>query len=455
MDTKPNLYVLVPYSVRSKLIKQVESTLDTFLHNKNIDIDLFNKVSSLFKNVLRIQEKYTSFIFQYYKLFNKLEYESIFAKSYQELKLLFKDLYVIRYEFMNLPIISKLSSDEYDQLVQYLLKNYTANDSIIHLHKLLELPFIRLDYKILILYETVLYLYFSIQTIPDTEGLFVYGFKLTQEKQKKLLNVLLLSEEKKKDIQKYFTIINKLFNKIKLLYIRDIKKHWNDREDPIYTILKSNFFKPISSAIALSYNTSIIDIESYLNNYKIDIEDPIIHKVQSDKDPANESIESFYNFLEIFNIISNETNYIVRKELYNFIIHDSYTNNFRLENQLSLMKEPMLLTNNQYHKLYLLDYYNRIHQSDAIGLCRFVWKEGKYKYVPLPILETKTVHNYLLNTCLFKDPVPNLYYPNKYVNQTASDLFTNIDYKLNIQLIHSLIFQHIIVPEIEEKINKL
>jgi hypothetical protein len=211
----------------------------------------------------------------------------------------------------------------------------------------------------------------------------------------------------------------------------------------------------MSSEIAQLYNTSTIKKDTYLNEYKIDIDVPIVHKINPEDDPINDSIESFYQFLEMFNVISNESNYIIRKELQNLLIRDTYTNNFKLETQLSKMKEPMLLTDNKLHKLYLLDYYNKIHNSKAIGLCRFVWENGKYVYVPFPTFDKKLVKDYLVNTSLLKDPFDSIHYPSKYIDQTANDLFTAITYKPNIQIIHSLIFQHIIVPEIEEKINKL
>ena len=211
----------------------------------------------------------------------------------------------------------------------------------------------------------------------------------------------------------------------------------------------------MTTAIAQSYKTSTITKDSYLTQYKVDIDIPIIHKINPEEDPVNDNIESFYQFLEMFNIISNETNYVIRKELQNLLIRDTYTNNFKLETQLSRMKEPMLLTDNQLHKMYLLDYYDRIHNADAIGLCRFVWINGKYTYMPFPIYEKKTVKDYLLNTCLLKDPFHGIYSPEKYGDQTAEELLMSVTYKTNIQIIHSLIFQHIIIPEIEIKINKL
>ena len=455
MDTKPNLYILVPYSVRSKLMKQVETILDSFLDKKNLDTDSFNRVNELFRDILKVQDKYTRFIFQYYRLFSRVPSESSFSKSFTDLKIIFKDLYITRSELTNLPIISKLTSDEYDALIQHLIKYYSSNESIIHIEKILEFPFINLDYRKQILYETIIYLYFSLEKVENKDGLFLYGFKLTSEKQKLLFTIFQFSEEKKKDILKYFKIINTLFNKIKLLYLKDIERHWSDKNDPIYTVLKTNFFNPMSSAIAQSYKTSTITKDSYLSQYKVDIDTPIIHKINPEEDPVNDSIEYFYQFLEMFNIISNETNYVIRKELQNLLIRDTYTNNFKLENQLSKMKDPMLLSDNQFHKMYLLDYYDRIHKADAIGLCRFVWMNGKYVYVPFPIFEKKTVKDYLLNTCLLKDPFHSIYYPGKYGEQTSGELFMSITYKTNIQIIHSLIFQHIIVPEIEKKINIL
>jgi flavoprotein len=453
MDSKPNLYVLVPYSVRSTLMKQVETTLDSFLEQQKLDMESFNRVNELFRNILKLQDKYTRFVFQYYRLFSKIPTESTFSKSFTDLKILFQDLYITRSELTNLPIISKLTSDEYDALIQYLIKYYSSNESIIHVQKLFELTFINPEYRKQLLYDIILYSYFSLQTVENKEGLFLYGFKLSKEKQKILLSIFQLSEEKKKDILKYFKIINTLFTKIKQLYLKDIERHWSDKNDPIYTVLKTNFFNPMTTAIAQSYKTSTITKESYLNQYKVDTDIPIIHKINPEEDPVNGTIESFYQFLEMFNIVSNETNYIFRKELQNLLIRDTYTNNFKLETQLSKMKEPMLLTDNQLHKMYLLDYYDRIHKADALGLCRFVWMNGKYVYVPFPVHEKKTVKDYLLNTCLLKDPFYGIYSPRKYGDQTAEELFMSVTYKTNIQIIHSLIFQHIIVPKIEEKIN--
>lgn len=198
MDSKPNLYVLVPYSVRSTLMKQVETTLDSFLEQQKLDMESFNRVNELFRNILKLQGKYTRFVFQYYRLFSKIPTESTFSKSFTDLKILFQDLYITRSELTNLPIISKLTSDEYDALIQYLIKYYSSNESIIHVQKLFELTFINPEYRKQLLYDIILYSYFSLQTVENKEGLFLYGFKLSKEKQKILLSIFQLSEEKKK-----------------------------------------------------------------------------------------------------------------------------------------------------------------------------------------------------------------------------------------------------------------
>ncbi len=462
MATHPTIYAMIPYTIQSSLIKTIESTLDEFLKKNKLDNDSYETISNLFKNILNINDKYTRFIFQYYKLFSKNTIDdTLFSKPFITLKSLFRGIYVNKVDLLNLPILSKLTDYESKELTNYLEDHYKYSDSNIPVYKLLDVSFFNYTYKEKLLQEIIMYSYFSLQTLPNEDGLYLYGFKLSKAKQAMLFKVFNLSNEKKKDIQKYLSIVQKLYTSVKRIYVKDIQKHWKDPEDELFNLLKTNFYNPFQGTIQTNILTKPIHESYYQIKYSIQYDTPIIYKVSPEFDPIKAPPSVFYKFLELLNIISLEVNPYVRKKMISLMLYNNYSDGLLLQQYLNNIKDPMAFVNNTYEPLYTSDFYNKINNYKAMGIIRLEWIDGMYKHTPFPVYDKITLQEYLKHTFLFKDPFMSLYTPMHFASETeapikttASDLFIPISYTPTIQIIYSIIFNKMIVPLIVNDINK-
>lgn len=459
MDYHPILYVMVPYSIQSPAIKNIESTLDQFYERNKLDKEAYANVNHLFKNILNINNKYTNYLFQYYKLFSsKTISDIVFSKSYMELKSIFKDIYISKNKLLNLPITFKLSEVEYNTLTKYI-DNYN-NSITIPISVLLKLSFLDNATIEQLFYEILIYSYFSFQTLPNENGLYLYGFKLSKHKQTMLFNVFTFEPEKKKDIQKYFSIINTLYEDIQDIYIKDIQQKWISPPDSIFDTLKENFYNPMNASIQNKLQINPVSELYYKENYSIEYDSPIVYKVSAKHDPIKASPTIFYKFVQILNIISLEINPYIRKTLINTLVYNNYSDGLVLQEFLNNLKEPTVYENKMYTPLYTSQFYNKIQSAKSVGLFRLEWINGSYKYTPFPLDFNTTVQEYLKSIFLFKDPVASLYGPHVIsesdspLKKTSQQLFLPISYTPTIQIIYSIIFHNMIIPSIVNDINK-